>query len=63
MLNIYGGIFDINGNPLGENFLISSNDDQEAERYPKIALNPNGEEFLVVWQSANKVVDSYPGIG
>jgi len=61
LLNIYGGIFDTNGNKIGENFLISLNNDQEAERYPKIALSQNNDAFLVVWQAVDKVTGtSYP---
>lgn len=61
LLNIYGGFFDTNGRPIGENFLISLNNDQEAERYPKVVLNQGGTGFLVVWQAVDKVSgSSYP---
>ena len=48
-MDIFGGFFGINGQPQGDNFLISKT--TESERYPRVVFNPAHSEFMVVWQS------------
>jgi|GEM_PF-6043309 len=52
-LNIYGGFFDTNGQPIGNNIQISGLS-AETERYPRASYNPVTNKFFIVWQSTQK---------
>ncbi|MCX7994839.1 MAG: hypothetical protein N3A65_03565 [candidate division WOR-3 bacterium] len=52
-LRIYGQILDVNGNPIGTNFLISDSI-LTGNTFPDVAIKNNGD-FIVSWQYNNEI--------
>jgi len=56
---IWGVFVDENGHAAGDNFMISASATNGfCERYPEISFNPIFDEFVVVWQRTEELLDA-----
>ncbi|MCW8850762.1 MAG: hypothetical protein OQJ81_12345, partial [Melioribacteraceae bacterium] len=56
--NIYGQLFNSEGNMIGDNMKVNSPEDGKSYNYPDIAVN-NNNQFLVIWADSRSNYSIY----